>query len=148
MAPSSTGNRAKRPRKGGFRSGCPLACALDLVGDKWSLVVVRDMMLGKRKYLEFLDSPEGIPTNILADRLKSLEGQGIVRRRRYQAKPVRHEYILTRKGAGLLPVLQQFVIWARRHVPGRWGAPPKGFFDTTPDDLLAPKPKAPGRKGN
>jgi len=117
-----------------------------LVGDKWSLVVVRDMMLGKRKYREFLESPEGIPTNILADRLKSLEGQGIVRRRRYQAHPVRHEYALTRKGAELLPVLQQFVIWARKHVPGRWGDPPKGFFGATPDDLLKPKSKTPGGK--
>ncbi len=146
MPTAATDKPAKRGRKGNFRSGCPIACALDLVGDKWSLVVVRDMMLGKRKYREFLDSPEGIPTNILADRLKSLEGQGIVHRRRYQAHPVRHEYALTRKGAELLPVLQQFVIWARKHVPGRWGEPPKGFFDATPDDLLKPKPKAPERK--
>lgn len=138
--------KAKRARKGDFRSACPIACALDLVGDKWSLVVVRDMMLGKRKYREFLDSPEGIPTNILADRLKSLEGQGIARRRRYQTRPVRHEYALTRKGAELLPVLQQFVIWAHKNVPGRWGEPPKGFFEAKPDDLLKPKPKAPARK--
>ena len=148
MPKAATDKRTKRTRKREFRSGCPLACALDLIGDKWSLVVVRDMMLGKRKYREFLGSPEGIPTNILADRLKSLEGQGIVRRRRYQAHPVRHEYALTRKGAELLPVLQQFVIWARKHVPGRWGAPPKGFFDATPAELLAPKPKAPGGKGD
>ncbi len=146
MPTAATDKPAKRARKGNFRSGCPLACTLDLIGDKWSLVVVRDMMLGKSKYQEFLRSPEGIPTNILANRLKSLEDQGIVRRRRYQAHPVRHEYTLTRKGAALLPVLQQLVIWARKHVPGRWGTPPKGFFDATPDELLAARPKAPGGK--
>ncbi len=146
MVKAASGKPAKQGRKGSFRSGCPIACALDLVGDKWSLVVVRDMMLGKKKYREFLESPEGIPTNILADRLKSLESRGIVRRRRYQAHPVRHEYALTRRGAELLPVLQQFVIWARKHVPGRWGDPPKGFFEATPDDLLKPRLKAPGAK--
>ena len=147
MASSSTAGQTKRPRKGSFRSGCPLATALDLVGDKWSLVVVRDMMMRKGKFQEFLNSPERIPTNILADRLKSLECQGIVRRRRYQTKPVRYEYILTRKGAELLPVLQQLVIWAGKHVPGCW-APPQRFFDATPDDLLAPNPKVPKRKGD
>ena len=147
MAPSSTIGQAKRSPKGGFRSACPLATALDLVGDKWSLVIVRDMMAKKGKYQEFLNSPEGIPTNILADRLKALECRGIIRRRRYQTKPVRHEYILTRKGAELLPVLQQLVLWAQKHVPGLW-TPPQWFFDATPADLLAPKPKAPGRKGD
>jgi DNA-binding HxlR family transcriptional regulator len=146
MAPSSPVRPARRLRKGGFRSQCPLATALDLVGDKWSLVLVRDMMARKGKYQEFLGSPERIPTNILADRLKTLECQGIIRRRRYQTKPVRHEYILTRKGAELLPILQQLAIWAQKHVPGRW-APPQWFFDATPADLLAPKPKASGGKG-
>lgn len=147
MAPSSIAGQAKRPRKGGFRSGCPLATALDLVGDKWSLVVVRDMMMRKGKYQEFLNSPERIPTNVLADRLKSLECRGIIRRRRYQTRPVRYEYILTRKGAELLPVLQQLAIWAQKHVPGRW-APPQRFFNATPGDLLMPQTKAPERKAD
>ena len=147
MAQSSARTRAKRPRKGEFRSLCPLATALDLVGDKWSLVIVRDMMAQKGKYQEFLNSPEGIPTNILADRLKSLEYQGIIRRRRYQTKPMRYEYILTPKGAELLPVLQQLVVWAQKHVPGLW-TPPQWFFDAKPVDLLAAKPKAPERKGD
>ena len=143
MAGAATDKPAKRARKGDFRSACPLATALDLVGDKWSLVIVRDLMRGLGKYQEFLRSPEGIPTNILADRLKSLEGQGIVRRRRYQTRPIRHEYVLTRKGAELLPVLQQLVIWTRKYVPGLW-ASPKWFFDATPADLL--KSQAPARK--
>ena len=143
MPKTATDKPAKRARKGDFRSACPLATALDLVGDRWSLVLVRDMMMRKGKYQEFLNSPEGIPTNILADRLKSLECRGIIRRRRYQSNPARYEYILTRKGAELLPVLQQLAIWAQKHVPGRW-APPQRFYDTTPGDLL--KPKAPERK--
>jgi DNA-binding HxlR family transcriptional regulator len=145
MPASASDKRAKRRRAGARRSLCPLATALDLVGDKWSLVLVRDMMMRKGKYQEFLRSPERIPTNILADRLKILEGLGVVRRRRYQAHPVRYEYILTRKGAELLPVLQQLVLWARKYVPGCW-APPKGFFEATPDDLVAARPKAPERK--
>ena len=58
------------------RSRCPVACTLDVLGDRWSLLVVRDVMRGKRRYAEFLESPEGIPTNILADRLKRLVGEG------------------------------------------------------------------------
>ncbi len=145
MAKTATDKPAKRACRSDFRSACPIATALDLVGDKWSLVVVRDLMRGLGKYQEFLRSPEGIPTNILADRLKSLEGQGIVRRRRYQARPIRHEYVLTRKGAELLPVLQQLVIWTRKYVPGLW-TPPKWFFDATPADLLKPKAKG-GKEG-
>ena len=59
------------------RSRCPVACTLDVLGDRWSLLVVRDLMRGKRRYAEFLDSPEGIPTNILADRLKRLAAKGV-----------------------------------------------------------------------
>jgi DNA-binding HxlR family transcriptional regulator len=143
MAKTTAGKRTKKPRKGDFRSGCPLATALDLIGDKWSLVIVRDLMRGLGKYQEFLKSPEGIPTNILAARLKSLEGQGIIRRQRYQTRPVRHEYALTPKGAELLPVLQQLVLWAQKYVPGLW-VPPQWFFDATPADLLKSKPKARG----
>ena len=67
--------RHRAPR----RSLCPVACTLDVLGDRWSLLVVRDVMRGKKRYAEFLDSPEGIPTNILADRLKRLAGKGMIR---------------------------------------------------------------------
>ena len=60
------------------RSRCPVACTLDVLGDRWSLLVVRDLVRGKRRYAEFLESPEGIPTNILADRLKRLASSGII----------------------------------------------------------------------
>lgn len=117
------------------RSPCPIAATLDFVGDKWSLILVRDMVVKKRRYREFLDSPEGIPTNILASRLKSLEGKGIIERRPYQTKPTRYEYVLTRKGVDLLPVLQQLAIWGYKHIPGRW-KPPAWFLDARADDVL------------
>lgn len=113
------------------RSICPVANALDLVGDKWTLLVVRDLLfMGKRRYREFADSPEGIPSNILADRLKRLEKTGLVTKRPYQRNPLRYEYHLTPKGADLMPVLKEIVRWANKHIPGT-ATPPPGFFDQT-----------------
>lgn len=105
------------------RSGCPIATTLDLVGDRWSLVIVRDMLNGKRRYGEFLDSPEKITTSVLADRLARLEASGLVERRAYQSAPVRHEYHLTEMGAALRPLLQEACRWANRYIPGTWTAP-------------------------
>ena len=119
-----------------YRSQCPVASALDLLGDKWSLVVVRDATVGKRRFGDFLKSPEGIPTNILADRLKRLEQAGILCKRAYQARPRRYEYLLTRKGAELLPVLQHLARWAHKHIADRWTAP-AWFLEGTPETLLA-----------
>jgi DNA-binding HxlR family transcriptional regulator len=113
------------------RSPCPIANALDIVGDKWTLLVVRDLMfMGKRRYGEFAQSPEGIPSNILADRLKRLEEAGLVTKKPYQHNPVRYEYRLTRKGADLFPVLKEIIRWANKHIPGTV-KPPSGFFDKT-----------------
>jgi DNA-binding HxlR family transcriptional regulator len=97
------------------RSFCPVACTLDALGDKWSLLVVRDLMRGKRRYAEFLDSKEGIPTNILADRLKRLKGMGVIRSRRYSLHPPRLEYELTAKGEDLRPIMRAMVEWGVRH---------------------------------
>ena len=94
------------------RSGCPIASALELLGDRWTLVVLRDHLTGKRTYKEFLESPEAISTNILADRLRRLDEWGLVERRVYREKPERLAYELTQKGADLLPTLQAL---------GRWG---------------------------
>ncbi|MFN3511452.1 MAG: winged helix-turn-helix transcriptional regulator [Phenylobacterium sp.] len=105
------------------RSGCPIATTLDLVGDRWSLVIVRDMLNGKSRYGEFLDSPEGVTTSVLADRLARLEAAGLVAKRAYQTNPVRHEYRLTEMGEGLLPVLQEICRWANRRLPETWRAP-------------------------
>jgi DNA-binding HxlR family transcriptional regulator len=100
------------------RSRCPVANTLDLVGDKWSLLVIRDMRHGKRTYGELADSPEGIPTNILADRLKRLEDAGIITSALYQERPARYAYELTPKGAELGEVLLALVRWGKRHIPG------------------------------
>ena len=100
------------------RSPCAVASSLDVVGDKWSLLVVRDLLYGKRTYGELADSPEHIPTNILADRLKRLEGAGIVSRAPYQERPIRYAYALTPKGKDLGDVLLAFVRWGKRHIPG------------------------------
>ena len=102
----------------GGRSPCPVACSLDLLGDKWTLLVVRDLLLGKTTYSEFQQSPEGIPTNILAERLKRLLAAGIVEKSRYQERPVRYAYHLTEKGRDLGPVLSALVDWGNRHIPG------------------------------
>ena len=79
---------------------------------------VRDLLLGKRLYREFSESPEGIPTNILADRLKRLQAEGIVTREPYQERPLRYAYQLTEKGEDLLPVLAAIARWANHYIPG------------------------------
>ncbi len=103
-----------RPR----RSPCPVACALDLVGDRWTLLVVRDLLAGPRTYKALQEGPEGIPTNILAERLKRLVEAGIADRRLYQDRPPRYEYRLTKKGRELEPVLAALARWGNRHIPG------------------------------
>lgn len=100
------------------RSPCPVACALDLLGDRWTLLVVRDLFLGRQRYGEFAASPEGIPTNILADRLKKLEEQGIITSATYQENPPRYAYSLTPKGRDLGPILKALIGWSQKHVPG------------------------------
>jgi DNA-binding HxlR family transcriptional regulator len=108
------------------RSDCPIANALDLVGDKWTLLVIRDLLfLGNRKFGELLSSPEGIPTNILSDRLRRLEEGGLVVKVSYQERPPRSEYQLTAKGADLFPVLRALAAWANRHIPGTMVPPPE-----------------------
>ena len=100
------------------RSLCAVANSLDILGDKWSLLVVRDLLHGKHTYGELANSPEHIPTNILADRLKRLEGAGIVASAPYQERPVRYSYTLTPKGSALGEVLLAFVRWGKQHIPG------------------------------
>ena len=100
------------------RSACAIANSLDILGDKWSLLVVRDLLHGKRTYGELALSPERIPTNILADRLERLQSTGIVTRTPYQQRPVRYSYTLTPKGSALGEVLLAFVRWGKQHIPG------------------------------
>ncbi len=109
------------------RSNCPIATTLSFVGDRWTLVIVRDMLVGKKRFKEFLDSPERITTNILTDRLNSMERNGLVAKSAYQTNPTRFEYELTNKGIALHPVLQDMCLWANEHEPQTW-APPKSFM--------------------
>ena len=111
----------ERPKPAGCkRSACGVASTLDLLGDKWTLLVVRDLLLGKQTYSEFQKSPEGIPTNILAERLKRLQQAGIIEKTQYQERPVRYAYTLTDKGRDLGPVLRSMVTWANRYIPGTY----------------------------
>jgi DNA-binding HxlR family transcriptional regulator len=109
------------------RSPCPIASSLDLVGDKWTLVILRDMLNGKSRYSEFLASPENITTNILAERLQRMETTGLIVRNPYQFRPVRYEYRLTQKGIALHPTLQALCRWANLYLPGTW-TPPEAFM--------------------
>jgi DNA-binding HxlR family transcriptional regulator len=122
------------------RSGCPVANTLDIVGDRWTLLVVRDMLFFRKvRYSELLAaSPESIPTNILADRLRVLEKSGIVRRRLYQRRPDRYEYLLTPRGIDLAGMLLEMIRWGNRHVfRGTWRRPPD--FEDRPIERIASK---------
>jgi DNA-binding HxlR family transcriptional regulator len=98
------------------RSGCPLNASVEILGDRWSLLIIRDMMLrGFQSYKEFLGSWEGIATNTLADRLRRLEAHGIVTTEPDPSDGRKRIYSLTRKGIDLAPVLTEMVLWAAGH---------------------------------
>ena len=125
--------KEKRPRQP-LRSPCPIAGALDLLGDRWTLLVIRDVLFyEKRRFAEFLASPEGIATNILAERLERLEACGLIRPRRYQTRPPRVEYQPTQRARDLVPLLRELIRWGQKHVPGTARRPPAGVRTTTLD---------------
>ena len=98
------------------RSGCPVNVSLEIFGDRWSLLIVRDMMVrGYRTFKEFQEAGEGIATNILADRLKKLEETGILTAEPEEDDRRKINYRLTEKGIDLAPVLLELLIWATRH---------------------------------
>jgi DNA-binding HxlR family transcriptional regulator len=100
------------------RSDCPLACALDVIGDKWTLLIVRDLFLGRSSYSEFLNAGEGIPTNILARRLRRLEQAGLVEKRSSRGPRRRFEYRLTETGRRLGPIVGALVEWGLTQIRG------------------------------
>jgi DNA-binding HxlR family transcriptional regulator len=110
---------AKSPRKQSVperRSECPLNASVEMLGDRWSLLIIRDMMLrGFRTYKEFMECYEGIATNILADRLRKLVTYGIISAEADPADGRRLIYLLTKKGIDLAPVLTEMVLWAASH---------------------------------
>ena len=101
------------------RSDCPISYALDFLGDKWSLLVIRDLVFeGKRFYKDFLNSKEGIATNVLSDRLKKLENTGLITSKVYEQLKTQKEYSLTEKGKDLIPILIEIILWSAKHEQG------------------------------
>ena len=105
------------------RSDCPISFGLDLFGDKWTLLILRDLLLrGKSRFVEFLASEERIASNILADRLARLEGSGLITKAGDKSDRRQSLYRATQKGADLLPVLVELAYWGASHDP-KTGAP-------------------------
>ena len=99
------------------RSNCPIACTIDIIGDRWTLIVIRDLMFfDKQRFEQFLESPEQISTSILANRLKQLEESGLVKKLPYSNHSRRMNYQLTEKGQSLRPVLKVITAWGIKHI--------------------------------
>jgi len=100
-----------------FRSSCIIASALDLIGDKWSLLIVRDMLLHKKKtFKEMVASEEGVATNLLSTRLKMLESLEVITKRKLLENKKENVYLLTDKGIDLAPIILEIVLWSDKYV--------------------------------
>jgi len=109
------------------QSGCPVAFTLDVIGDKWSLLIIRDMIFKGRRYFgEFLEASEKIATNILTDRLKKLEDWGIITKTQDPEHQKKYIYELTPKGVSLIPLILEVILWGTKNDPGT----------TTPKELF------------
>ena len=103
-------------KKAKKRSDCPISCSLDIWGDKWSLLIIRDLMFAKEcTYGDFLKSEEKIATNILASRLQSLEDNKLIEKMEHPDSKAKVLYRLTRKGIDLLPIMIEINLWAEKH---------------------------------
>ncbi|QOJ01321.1 MAG: helix-turn-helix transcriptional regulator [Phycisphaeraceae bacterium] len=111
------------------RSVCPVACTLDLIGDKWTLLVIRDLFAGKSHFHEFAGSPEKIATNILSDRLVRLRDAGLIDASPSKARAGSSAYTLTARGRSLFPVIDAMKGWGLANIRGteaRIAASPRG----------------------
>ena len=99
-----------------YRSGCPMCNALDIVGDKWSLIVIRDLLGGKTTFKEFMNGPEKIASNILSQRLKWLKSHEILDFRYRKDNKKEKCYYLTNKGIDLYPVMSELMLWSAKNV--------------------------------
>lgn len=116
-----------------MRSDCPISYALDFFGDRWSLLIIRDMIFDKKRfYKDFQNSKEGMATNILSDRLKKLETSGVIESRVYEKLKTRKEYLLTEKGKSLIPVLVEMIVWSAKQYGSL--AVPSEFLDNVSKD--------------
>ncbi len=103
--------------KNKFRSGCPIASTLDIVGDKWSLLIVRDMLLqGKKTFKDFSISPEGIAPGILSSRLKWLEENELITKQKLPDNQKENIYLLTEKGIELAPIITEVILWSDKNL--------------------------------
>ena len=113
---SADGESGPRGMPANYDMRCPIARTLDIVGDSWTILILRDLVIsGPRRFQDFERSLAGISPNTLSARLKRLEEHGIVERRFYAQHPPRAEYFLTEKGSELRPVLGALLNWGRRH---------------------------------
>jgi DNA-binding HxlR family transcriptional regulator len=109
----------EKPRERQRRSRCPIAASLDLLGDRWTLLVLRDMVFrGHRYFQQFAESPEGIATNTLAERLDRLERAGVIRREPDPDDGRRKRYVLTEEGLAAIPLLVDLIVWGVKLEPG------------------------------
>lgn len=99
------------------QQACPIARTLDVLGDRWTLLVIRDLRRGHTRFADLLVSLRGISPTVLSERLQSLERDGVVERRFYSDHPPRAEYTLTDKGNALAPVLQAITTWGNEYAP-------------------------------
>jgi DNA-binding HxlR family transcriptional regulator len=112
-----------RPNSAPYDMRCPIARTLDIIGERWTILILRDLLLqGPRKFQEFETSLAGISPNTLSARLKRLEESGVVERRFYEQHPPRAEYLLTEKGRALGPVLKALLAWGQTHTQ-----PPRAY---------------------
>jgi DNA-binding HxlR family transcriptional regulator len=95
---------------------CPIAMTLDIIGERWTIIIIRDLYFGRSRFNELLEASPGMSTKILSERLKLLEAHGLVERRVYSQHPLRAEYALTERGMTLEPVLNAIGEWGRRHL--------------------------------
>jgi DNA-binding HxlR family transcriptional regulator len=108
--------RMKKRSRTARRSGCPISIALEIFGDSWSLLIVRDLMFkGLHTFNEFASAGEGIATNVLTDRLAKLESAGMLAKQEDPADARRYHYRLTEKGIDLAPAMLEIVLWSARH---------------------------------
>ncbi len=100
------------------RSDCPISYSLDLLGDKWTMLILRDIGLaGKHFYKDFMEAGEGVATNVLSDRLKMLESYGLIQSKPYEPQKTKKYYSLTEKGEELLPMIKQLWVWGAKYDP-------------------------------
>lgn len=127
-----------RPQKSKRRSGCPVSISLDIFGDRWSLLIIRDLMVrGYRTFKEFQESGERIATNILADRLQKLEAAEIITAEADAADGRKMNYRLTEKGIDLAPVLLELLMWGARYGDAGVSCAPTEIMGLDRDQILA-----------